>query len=185
MNIKSITILTLTILFFNITSAQEKPEPAKEVLSNAFDQAKKTNKNVFVMFKASWCGWCKKMDASIKDETTKNLFDKNYVIEHLVVEEATNKKNLENLGADEILSKYGGDKSGIPYWLIFDPNGNLLADSKMVEGELVLKEKGNNIGCPGTQEEVDAFIYKLKETSTLTNEELKIISKRFRQNSSH
>ncbi|WP_372801833.1 thioredoxin family protein, partial [Lutibacter sp.] len=81
MNIKSITILTLTILFFNITSAQEKPEPAKEVLSNAFDQAKKTNKNVFVMFKASWCGWCKKMDASIKDETTKNLFNKNYVIE--------------------------------------------------------------------------------------------------------
>jgi hypothetical protein len=66
--------------------------------------------------------------------------------------------------------------------LIFDGDGNLLADSKMAENKLVLKEQGNNIGCPGTTEEVAAFNFKLKETSNLNEEELAIISERFKQN---
>jgi thioredoxin-related protein len=185
MKLKSITVLILAVQFFNTIKAQESPIPAGQVLTNAFEEAKQTNKNVFILFKASWCGWCKKMDASMKDEKTKNLFNSNYVIKHLVVKEAQNKKHIENKGSDKILTNFGGAKSGIPYWLIFDKNGTLLADSKMVEGKLVLKEKGNNIGCPGSKEEVEAFTYKLKETSNLTDEELAIITKRFRKNSTH
>jgi hypothetical protein len=38
------------------------------------------------------------------------------------------------------------------------------------------------MGCPGTDAEVAAFSYKLKETSNLNDEELAIISTRFKLN---
>src|SRR3989339_904903 len=119
MNLKTIFTIALTLLIFNFSSAQEKPKNADEILSIAFEQAKKENKNVMVMFHASWCGWCKKMDASLNDDLTKELFDKNYVIAHLVVLEPAIKKHLENEGAEALLNKYGGEKQGIPYLLIF------------------------------------------------------------------
>jgi len=49
--------------FFSVSPAQN-PQTAKEILANAFSQASKEHKNVFVKFSASWCGWCKKMDAT-------------------------------------------------------------------------------------------------------------------------
>lgn len=183
MKLYTIFTLILTLTIYNSSNAQENPKKTgSQILNKAFEQAKTENKNVFIMFHASWCGWCKKMDASIKSEAINDFFNENYIIEHLVVKESKDKKHLENPGADEILSKYGGDKSGIPYWLIFNSKGNLLADSKMSENELVLKEEGTNIGCPGTQEEVEAFIYKLKETSNLTDEQLALIAIEFRKN---
>ncbi|MDD3720934.1 MAG: thioredoxin family protein [Lutibacter sp.] len=185
MNLKTTFTITLAILFFNFSSAQEKPKSADEVLKNACEQAKSENKNVIIMFHASWCGWCKKMDASMNDASTKELFNKNYVIAHLVVLESATKKHLENNGAEALLNKYGGERQGIPYFLIFNSDGNLLADSKMVKNEFVLKGQGNNIGCPGTIEEVAAFNYKLKETSNLNEEELTIISERFKLNNSN
>ncbi|MBK5209087.1 MAG: thioredoxin family protein [Flavobacteriaceae bacterium] len=182
MNSKILLAVAITILCFNFSSAQDNPKSADEILNTALEQAKKENKNVIIMFHASWCGWCKKMDASLTDATTKDLFNKNYVIAHLVVLESASKKQLENDGAEALLNKYGGEKQGIPYLLIFDGDANLLADSKMVENKFVLKGQGNNIGCPGTHEEIAAFTYKLKETSNLNEDELAIISERFRLN---
>ena len=45
--------------------------------------------------------------------------------------------------------------------------------------------EGTNIGCPGTDYEIDAFLYKLKETSNLTDEELILIAKKFKLNNSN
>ncbi len=182
MKLKNTFSIVLIILFFNLTVAQENLEKASHIFNKAVELAKKENKNVFIMFHASWCGWCKKMDASINDASIKDFFTNNYVIEHLVVLESKKNKHLENPDASTMLKKYGGGESGIPYWLIFDSQGNLMADSKMVKNELVLKEKGSNIGCPGSDEEVNSFIYKIKETSTLNDIELAKIAKRFRLN---
>ena len=60
MNLKIIFTLALTIIIFNFSSAQEKPKSADEILKTTFEQAKLENKNVIIMFHASWCGWCKK-----------------------------------------------------------------------------------------------------------------------------
>jgi len=182
MKLKHFITIIITVLFLNNASAQDNAESAKTIMNNAFSKAKVANKNVFIMFHASWCGWCKKMDASMTDTTITKLFTNNYIIEHLVIKEAKNKKHLENSGAQEILAKYGGGNSGIPYWLIFDGDGNLLADSKMIKGKEILKGEGNNIGCPGTDYEIDAFLYKLKETSNITDDELLRIAKQFKLN---
>ena len=154
---------------------------ADAILKEAYQQAAKENKNVFVMFHASWCGWCHKMDTSMNDPVCKDFFTKNYVIRHLVVDESKDKKALENAGANELKIKYHGDGQGIPFWLIFDKEGNLLADSKeRKEGEKA--DEGENVGCPASEKEVNYFIAVLKKTSKITPAQLDIIKTRFRKN---
>ncbi len=169
MKSKLFTILIITLFCFeNQSFAQEK---ASDIMNTAFTKAKKENKNVFLIFHASWCGWCKKMDKQMLDDCCKKLFNDNYIITHLVVLENDKNKHLENPGAVEILKKYKGDKSGIPFWLIFDKNGKLLEDS--------FDSSGKNLGCPASESEVPEFIKKLKSTSNLTNKELKTIKNKF------
>src|SRR5437867_4764396 len=147
--------LLMAFLFFAAGRAQS-PEPASDILQEAFKQAAKEKKNVFLIFHASWCGWCHKMDAAMNDKKVKAFFDSNYVIRHLTVYESENNKNLENPGALELLTKYKGKDEGIPYWLVFDKNGTLVADSKLkTEGS---DKAGKNVGCPATKEEVAYFI---------------------------
>jgi thioredoxin-related protein len=169
----------LPLLFFFVflsinLAAQETPKSTEEILKTAYAKAAKEKKNVFVIFHASWCVWCRKMDTSMSDQSVKPFFDKSYVIEHLVVDEPPNKKHLENPGAAELLTKHGGNNQGIPFWLVFDAKGNLLADSQITPGK--------NSGCPATKEEVDHFINVLKKTSSITPEQIVAVEARFRKN---
>jgi thiol-disulfide isomerase/thioredoxin len=177
-------ILLAPILFFiSITSlfAQKVPASAEEVMKVAFAAAKKQDKKVFVMFHASWCGWCHKMDTSLNDSSIKKYFDDNFVIRHLVVFESKGKENLENPGALEMLTTYDGQDGGIPFWLIFDQDGNFLVDSHM-KATVNGIEKLQNVGCPASKEEVDYFIEVLKRTTPLKEDELEKIKVRFRKN---
>jgi len=169
------------LLAFSATKAQEPVQSAKEILSEAYSLAAKENKKVFIMFHASWCGWCHRMDKSMNDESCKKYFDNNFVVRHLVVNESADKKHLENPGAEELKTKYHGEGQGIPFWLIFDKDGKLLSDSKIRKpGEG--PEAGENSGCPASEGEVDFFISVLKKTTSLGNKELETIAKRFREN---
>ncbi|MFI5133519.1 MAG: thioredoxin family protein, partial [Chitinophagales bacterium] len=162
--------------------AQAAPASADEILKEAYKEAAKEKKNVFVMFHASWCIWCHRMDSSMKDASCKSFFESNYVVRHLVVDESKDKKNLENPGADELRNKTGGKDQGIPYWLIYDAKGNLLADSRMRTTGNNSGTPGNNIGCPANAEEVAYFIDVLKKTSKISAGQQADIEKRFRQN---
>lgn len=178
---------SLWVAFFLATpflKAQAPPPSADGILKEAYKEAAKENKNVFVIFHASWCGWCRKMDTAMNDKAVKKFFDDNYVIRHLVVYESKGKEKLENRGALDLLTKYKGNDQGIPYWLIFDKDGKLLADSKMRPEGAVL-EQGDNTGCPANEKEVEHFVNVLKKTSSLNDDQLKIIYARFRENDIH
>jgi len=155
-------ILMACLIFLGTISTSIAQEKASVILDKAMAEAKKEKKNVFVMYHASWCSWCKKMEANMQNEAIKPFFDKNYVTTFLTVQERKD-KSLENPGADEILKKYKADQSGIPFWQIYDADGKLLADS--------FDAKGQNLGCPATKEEVAAFTDKLKKTSSLTEKQ--------------
>jgi len=74
-----LSFVTLFLAFSLNTFAQDTPPAANIVMKQAYAQAKKENKKVLLMFHASWCGWCKKMDASLEDPGCKKFFDDNYV----------------------------------------------------------------------------------------------------------
>jgi hypothetical protein len=101
------------------------------------------------------------------------------VIAHLTVMESDGKKALENAGADAMLKQYNGEKQGIPFWLIFDAKGNLLADCLMRPEGAPLSAKGENTGCPASKEEVAHFIKVLKQTSAMNEAQLAIVEKKF------
>ena len=89
--------LCLTIFFcLVLTNFLNAQEETSDVLEKAFKQAANENKNTMVIFHASWCGWCKRMDNNLNDETCKDLFTRNFVITHLVLWESEKNKSLEN-----------------------------------------------------------------------------------------
>ena len=155
----------------------QKPESAKEVIKEARAEAAKTHRNVFVIFHASWCVWCHRMDTAMDDETIKPFFSGSYVITHLRVDETKDKKEFENPGASVLLADYHGNQQGIPFWFILDKNGKLLADSRWHAENG--KVTGNNVGCPTQPDEVAYFINILKKTSDLSEPQLEMIKKRF------
>jgi len=178
---KNIFLIPVLLFAIVISLAQNAPLTSEEIMKEAFTSAKKQNKKVLVMFHASWCGWCHKMDTSLNDASVKKFFDDNFVIRHLVVFESKGKENLENPGALEMLIKYEAKDQGIPFWLIFDKDEKFLFDSRMpalVNG----KEKLQNTGCPASKEEVDYFIEVLKKTTDLKEDQLEKIRTRFRRN---
>jgi thioredoxin-related protein len=179
---KRISILLIATCFISILGFSQAPPPAADdIVQNACKKAGAEKKNVFIIFHASWCGWCHKMDTAMSDPSVKQFFTDNYVIDHIVVSESNSKKQLENPGGEALLTRYKGNEQGIPYWLIFDKDGRLLADSK-IRAEGAGLETGDNTGCPANEKEVAHFIKVLKQTSRLGDKELAIIQKRFRQN---
>ncbi|MCY1514182.1 Thioredoxin-like protein [compost metagenome] len=183
MKAKAFLLLLAGFLTFNLTKAQNMPPSADEVIREAMKEAKAKKKKVFIKFSASWCGWCHKMDASMNEPDMKPLFDKSFVMRQLIVMESPDKKNLENPGAAELLKKYNSDGFGIPVWFIFDTDGKLLVDSHLRPEGVGMEVKGKSIiGCPASQEEVDAFIKALKLTTRLNENELSKIHARFRLN---
>ena len=169
---KKFLISFLTVSF--MISAKGQVPSADSVMKEAYAKAAKQDKKVMVIFHASWCGWCQKMDASLNDPSVKPFFDKSFVITHLTIDEERSKKKLENPGADELNKKWGGEEEGLPFWVILDKDGSMLANSNDPSGE--------NVGCPATAKEVQYFVQVLKKTTSINSQQLSAVIKRFGQN---
>jgi thiol-disulfide isomerase/thioredoxin len=179
-----ILLLAIALIGSGISFAQETPERADKVLESALKQAAKENKAVMIVFHASWCGWCKKFDASVNDPSCKEFFDRSFVIKHLTILERGDMIKTENPGALELFENNGGKGGGIPYFLIFDKSGKILADSRMKPAGGGPEAKLANMGCPAADEEVAAFIGILKKTSKITDKEAVAVTERFKKNKS-
>lgn len=180
--------MKLSFLIFAFTlssafaSAQDIILSADSIMKQAYEQAEKEKKNVFVIFHASWCGWCRKMDVAMNDASCKKSFESSYVIVHLTVEESKDKKDFENPGADLMKAKWLGEKAGLPFWVILNSNGDVLADSYIRKAGVPKNEPGDNIGCPTSEAEITAFLKILRNTSSITDSKLETIGKRFKKN---
>jgi thiol-disulfide isomerase/thioredoxin len=137
--------------------AQTTPS-ARTVVDAAVKTAQAQDKNILVHFGASWCSWCRHLDALLMGPEFGKVFGENYVITHLTIQESDDKKALENPGAQAMVDDAGAAKSGVPVFLFLDKTGKTLATSKAMSD-------GSNIGHPVTPEEIKAFVGLLERTA--------------------
>jgi thioredoxin-related protein len=155
-------VFGLSLVLAGSVCAQESapiPAPAKQLVQEAQQKAKKQKKAVLVVFHASWCGWCKKLEAVMALPEFKKMFEANYQIVTLDVQEPPEKKaKLENPGGMEVMKEWGGEKSGLPFYVFLDDKGKKLANSNALPKE-------QNIGYPAAPEEIEAFMELIKKTA--------------------
>jgi hypothetical protein len=177
---KKIALHILALFLFALSAQAQPNPPAGKIMANAYRQATKENKNIFLIFHASWCSWCHKMDDAMSDKKCKPFFDSSYVVVHLTVRETDEKKNTP--GAEAYLNRFHGDSAGLPFWVVTNNRGVWLGDSYMRKEGQTKDSVGVNIGCPSEANEVAAFCEVLKATSKMTDKQLSIIATRFKKN---
>jgi len=177
-------IFVILLVLFTLNSfAQTTPVPASDVLKAAYAQAKAEHKDVIVMFHASWCIWCKKMEASINDSLCQKAFKDNYVVTYIDILENKGNEGLENAGGTDVMKSFNGDpKGGIPFWVVLDADGKPIGTSYAPPADGTPATAKNNVGCPAEVSEVAYFIKLLKASSNMTDDQLTVIKNRFLQN---
>jgi len=166
------TNLLSLILLLAITPVVAAPPNADDLVAKAKAKATAEKKAIYVHFGASWCGWCKRLDAFLESSDIKPVFEKYFVPVKLVVQENEKNKALENAGSDAWLKKVGGP-SGLPYSAFLDSQGTLIANSERPSGT---GAAGGNIGYPAAPEEIEWFVTMMKKAAPkMTEEDLKVI----------
>ena len=148
--------LTLMILLsmHGITAVcAEEPPGADQVLASAKAQATEQHKDIFLVFRASWCQPCKELETFLEDSEVRPILEKYFVIAALNVEESRGKHpELENPGAEKLVSDFGDASGGVPFIVFLDEQGQLLVNSnRPAKG----KPNGENVGYPAVPKEID------------------------------
>ncbi|PZP45694.1 MAG: hypothetical protein DI598_12990, partial [Pseudopedobacter saltans] len=176
MNLKKYFVLAcLTVLFSSKIFAQKTVPNATIVQQQAVTAAQKEDKQVFLIFHASWCAWCHHLDSLLTKTTLAKTFNKHFVLTHVtILENKGPHKKDENPGGMDLFAQYGGSSNtGIPYWVILDKNGKYLANSRMKGADEDLTGvNGDNTGCPGEPQEVEYFINVLEKASHFSPKEI-------------
>ena len=94
---KLLSIVTMLILVS--THVAFTQDSSEIILLKATEIAKKENKHVFIMFHASWCGWCKKMDNNINNLACKDLFDKHGLANIFLITPQTSEQRIREIDA--------------------------------------------------------------------------------------
>ena len=174
----SLVLLGLCALSVLPSSAQEAtkldvtvkkmaaPKPTNVLLEAAYKKAKKEKKTVLVMFHATWCGWCHKLEAVMAKPDFKKQFEKSYVIVNVdVLENGEKIAQFENPGGRDRMAELGGEKSGLPFYAFLNDKGEKLADSNVMPNSKTPEVKDQNIGYPGSPKEIEAFMALIKQTA--------------------
>jgi thioredoxin-related protein len=180
--------LASLVAFITIPSfSAQKPLKADQILKAARAQATQQQKDIFLIFQASWCEECHELDKFLVAPEIQPIFAKYYVIARLnVAEENGGNTALNNPGGLDLLVKFGGvgpgGASGIPYICILNKNGKLIANSRMPShGNAPFKI----MGFPSEPGEIDQFLVMMKKGSpALTVEEAQVVKDWLTKNAS-
>ncbi len=153
------------------------PDPAQILVNNAVAKAQGSDKHVLIIFRATWCKWCVRLEKAFENPQIGKIIDEHFVVATLNVFERGDKvQTFENPGAREIIARYGNKDSGLPFLAFLDAKGTLIANSNVMPAQ-------QNIGYPGSKDEIVAFIRLLKKAAPrMTKAQQSVISSYFKQN---
>lgn len=154
------------MLALAVSAAFASAPTTDALLSKAKAQAKMEHKQVLVIWHASWCGWCHKLDDMLESKEVGPTMSKGFVVVHLIVDEDPKHKADENPGAVELRKTLGGEKAGLPFYVVMDAKGKAVANS--------LDEKGQNIGYPAAPQEIAHFMGMLKGSTLSASEQTSV-----------
>lgn len=144
---------------------QAKALEAKAVRDAAFERAAKDGKRVFLHFGAPWCGWCGKLERWMAGPEVAPLLAKEFVDLKIDTDRMVGGGDM----AKELRAKSGAKDGGIPWFVLQDKDGAILATSDAQDG---------NIGFPVKDEEIAHFVGMLKAARrNLSDEDIEALRK--------
>lgn len=150
----------------NGAGAAPRTDSAATLRQAAEDRAGREGKAVFLEFHASWCIWCRRLNAMLSDPQVKPVWDRYFVTTEVDSMEHGGKVSLENAGWEDLMKEYGATKAGLPYFVFLDPKGTLLADCR----------DPDNMGYPAGKHDSAAFLAAIsKSAPSITPAELSVI----------
>jgi thiol:disulfide interchange protein len=117
-------------------------------------RAEAGKRGVFLAFHASWCVWCKALEKLTVLPGARAVFDRHYAVAWITVDERASRKALENPGAAELRSRLGCDGVALPFYVVVNPEGKVVASSVRTGPD----GAKTNVGFPGSRKEVESFL---------------------------
>lgn len=149
--------LVSTLSLLMVAALSIAAPTTKELLAKAQTDAKKSGKNVLVIFHASWCGWCHRFDKFLDTTDEGKLVKGGLEVVHITVLENDKNKADENEGGLDYMGALGGKDAGLPFMAIIDAkSGKMVVNSLQKEGDAK-----TNTGYPGAPEEIAHFMTML------------------------
>ena len=106
--------------------------------------------------------WCKKLDSFIESAEVQPIVEKYFIVVHVDVQEAEEKKSLDTPGGDELLAKFGGAKEGVPFFAFLDGSGAMIGNAIAPAAN---GRKAASVGHPYEPYEVDWFMELLSKAA--------------------
>ncbi len=137
--------------------AMAAPPSAESVLAAAAKAGQPERKNILVVFHASWCGWCRKLEAVLSAPGAREVLDRHFEKVDLTVLERGEKQALENAGAEDLLASLAGKDAGLPFAAVLDRRSRKPIATSNLDGP------GSNVGFPAKADEIDHFVGMLRK----------------------
>jgi thioredoxin-related protein len=166
-------------------TSDQDTQTADRLLRAAEATAHSQQKNVLLMFSASWCAPCHRLQSFLVDPAIRPIFDRYFVKLIVISGERPNDTRHQNTpGAEQLLDSLHDTDTNLPLIVMLSSSGKVIVDSvRPVYGPSNIHA---NIGYPESPSGIDWFLEMLRRAApSLTSNESSTVQNWLRQHSDY